>query len=137
MGNFKQLFLCELVYAFFLFFSLIEILIIIVLLLISVAFLTLLERKVLAIIQRRQGPNVVGIFGLLQPLVGSSLNFLMKKRLLFLKCLFLFFIFLLILDQYKPQIYDVINNEKTLKNAIGIAGAFKEAPAYLYIEAYK
>jgi NADH-quinone oxidoreductase subunit H len=66
---------------FFLFFSLIEILIIIVLLLISVAFLTLLERKVLAIIQRRQGPNVVGIFGLLQPL-ADGLKLLMKEIIL-------------------------------------------------------
>jgi NADH-quinone oxidoreductase subunit H len=34
--------------------------------LISVALLTLLERKILATVQRRRGPNVVGFFGLLQ-----------------------------------------------------------------------
>lgn len=30
----------------------------------SIAYLTLFERKILAVIQRRQGPNKQGIFGL-------------------------------------------------------------------------
>ena len=34
-------------------------------LLIAVAYLTLLERKVMASMQQRRGPNVVGIYGLL------------------------------------------------------------------------
>jgi len=37
-------------------------------LLLSIAFLTLLERKVLGGIQRRRGPNLIGIYGLLQPI---------------------------------------------------------------------
>jgi len=57
--------------SFFYIFTLIQILIIIIFLLISVAYATLLERKVLAIIQRRKGPNVVGVFGLTQPLADG------------------------------------------------------------------
>jgi len=39
--------------------------------LISIAYLTLIERQVLASIQRRVGPNVIGVFGLLQPLLDG------------------------------------------------------------------
>jgi len=45
-----------------------KLLIIIVPLLISVAYFTLAERKIMGSIQRRRGPNVVGYLGLLQPL---------------------------------------------------------------------
>ena len=37
-------------------------------LLVSVAYLTLVERKVIGASQRRIGPNIVGLFGLGQPL---------------------------------------------------------------------
>lgn len=40
-------------------------------LLISIAYLTLAERKVLGYVQGRKGPNVVGIVGILQPLVDG------------------------------------------------------------------
>lgn len=39
--------------------------------LISMAFLTLAERKVMASMQLRKGPNVVGIYGILQPFADA------------------------------------------------------------------
>jgi NADH-quinone oxidoreductase subunit H len=57
-----------------------SILIIVVPMLIAVAYFTLAERKVLASIQRRRGPGVVGIWGLLQPL-ADGLKLLVKESI--------------------------------------------------------
>jgi len=59
----------------------IKILAIIVPLLIAVAYLTLAERKVIGSIQRRKGPDVVGVFGLLQPL-ADGLKLFIKETIL-------------------------------------------------------
>ncbi len=59
----------------------IEALAILVPLLVSVAYLTYAERKVLAAIQLRKGPNVVGLFGLAQPF-ADALKMLMKETII-------------------------------------------------------
>lgn len=50
-------------------------------LLIMVAYLTYAERKVLAAMQLRKGPNVVGTFGLLQPF-ADAIKMLMKETII-------------------------------------------------------
>jgi NADH-quinone oxidoreductase subunit H len=58
-----------------------EIVAIIVPLLVAVAYLTYAERKVLALAQLRKGPNVVGPFGLLQP-IADGLKLLLKETVI-------------------------------------------------------
>jgi NADH-quinone oxidoreductase subunit H len=50
-------------------------------LLISVAYFTLVERKIMGSIQRRRGPNVIGYLGLLQPL-ADGLKLFVKETIL-------------------------------------------------------
>jgi NADH-quinone oxidoreductase subunit H len=58
-----------------------KILLIVVPLLLAVAYLTYAERKVIAAMQMRKGPNVVGPFGLLQPL-ADGLKLMLKEVIL-------------------------------------------------------
>jgi len=50
-------------------------------LLLAIAFFTLVERHIIASVQRRQGPNVTGIFGLLQP-VTDGVKLIFKESVL-------------------------------------------------------
>ena len=61
--------------------TLLKILALVVPLLISVAYFTLAERKIMGIIQRRKGPNVIGFLGLLQPL-ADGLKLFVKETIL-------------------------------------------------------
>jgi len=58
-----------------------KILVTVVPLLISVAYFTLAERKIMGSIQRRRGPNVIGFLGLLQPL-ADGLKLFVKETIL-------------------------------------------------------
>jgi NADH-ubiquinone oxidoreductase chain 1 len=58
--------------------SILEVLIITVPVLLTVAFITIAERKTMGSMQRRLGPNIVGYYGLLQPF-ADALKLLIKE----------------------------------------------------------
>jgi NADH-quinone oxidoreductase subunit H len=65
----------------FIIITLLKILSIVVPLLISVAYFTIAERKIMGAIQRRRGPNVVGFIGLMQPLADGLKLFVKETTL--------------------------------------------------------
>lgn len=58
----------------------IDVLIVIVPILLSVAFMTILERKVMGSRQRRVGPNIVGYYGIRQPF-ADALKLILKESI--------------------------------------------------------
>jgi len=61
--------------------QIIDVLVIILPVLMSVAFMTIIERKQLAAHQRRVGPNTTGYLGLLQPF-ADALKLIVKETVL-------------------------------------------------------
>jgi NADH:ubiquinone oxidoreductase subunit H len=59
---------------------------------ITVAFYTLAERKIIAAIQRRTGPNIVGVWGILQPF-ADALKAIIKEQVKPLRAGFYLFLF--------------------------------------------
>lgn len=62
-------------------YNLLEILVVLVPILLAVAFMTIIERKVIGSIQRRIGPNVVGYYGVLQPF-ADALKLVVKEQVI-------------------------------------------------------
>src|ERR1700757_2851390 len=60
------------------FIAIIEVILVVVPALLTVAFVTIAERKTMASMQRRLGPNIVGYYGLLQAF-ADALKLLLKE----------------------------------------------------------
>ena len=79
-------------FLYFLLESIFLFILMIVPLLLAIAFFTVLERQLMAAVQRRQGPNTVGFFGLFQA-ITDGLKLLVKESILPKSANVLIFIF--------------------------------------------
>src|SRR5438045_9678647 len=70
--------------------SVIEVFLVIIPMLLSVAYVTVAERKTMASIQRRLGPNVIGYYGILQAF-ADALKLILKEYIASIQSNIVFF----------------------------------------------
>ena len=90
-----------------------------IVILLSVAFLTLIERKLLGYIQFRKGPNKLGIIGVLQPF-SDAIKLITKESFYLIKSNYLYYlfspIFILVLNLMIWIIYPFWRNLIIIRN---------------------